>query len=147
MEYITKEAAQKCLDDLSSDNLIGNENDTFISVAEAKDRIEELPTADVAPKSEIAREIFAKLRKDFYEECTKLNNELSKAIRENNPIEENALLALASGVRAARRIIANCEAKYMAGGNKSEILYGGPREGGRKYAEKEMEEWKKRGEQ
>lgn len=52
-EYITKEAAQKCLDDLSSDNLIGNENDTFISLAEAKDKIEELPTADVVPRSEV----------------------------------------------------------------------------------------------
>lgn len=58
MEYITKEAAQKCLDDLSSDNLIGNENDTFISVAEAKDRIEELPTADVVPKSEAEKPMF-----------------------------------------------------------------------------------------
>ena len=58
MEYTTKEAVQKCLDDLSRQSLIGNENDTFISLAEAKDRIEELPTADVAPKSEVAREIF-----------------------------------------------------------------------------------------
>lgn len=57
MKYITKEAAQKCLDDLSSDNLIGNENDTFISLAEAKDRIEELPTADVVPKSEVEEEV------------------------------------------------------------------------------------------
>lgn len=109
--------------------------------------VKAINTADVARKREVAIEIFAKLREAFYEEGSKLNNELSKAIRENNPIEENALLALASGFRAARRIIADCEAKFMAGANKSEILYGGPREGGRKHAEKEMEEWKKRGEQ
>ena len=54
MEYTTKEVVQKCLDDLSRENLIGNENDTFISLAEAKDRIEELPTADVVSKKEIA---------------------------------------------------------------------------------------------
>lgn len=54
MAYITKDSVQKCLDDLSGENLIGNENDTFISLAEAKDRIEELPTADVVPRSEVA---------------------------------------------------------------------------------------------
>lgn len=52
MAYIDRTLVQKCLDDLSSENLIGNENDTFISLAEAKDRIEELPIADVVPKSE-----------------------------------------------------------------------------------------------
>ena len=96
-------------------------------------------------RHEVAIEIFAKLREAFYEEGSKLNNELSKAIRENNHIEENTLIALASGMRAARRIIADCEAEFMAGANKSEILYGGPREGGKKHAEKEREEWKKRG--
>lgn len=55
MAYIDRTLVQKCLDDLSSENLIGNENDTFISLAEAKDRIEELPTADVVPKSEVER--------------------------------------------------------------------------------------------
>ena len=53
MAYIGRTLVQKCLDDLSSENLIGNENDTFISLAEAHDRINELPTADVAPKSEV----------------------------------------------------------------------------------------------
>lgn len=55
MAYIDRTLVQKCLDDLSSENLIGNENDTFISLAEAKDRIEELPTADVVPKSEVEK--------------------------------------------------------------------------------------------
>lgn len=96
-------------------------------------------------RHEVAIEIFAKLREAFYEEGSKLNNELSKAIRENNHIEENTLFALDIGVRDVMRIIADCEAKYLAGANKSEILYGGPREGGKKHAEKETEEWKKRG--
>lgn len=60
MAYIDRTLVQKCLDDLSSENLIGNENDTFISLAEAKDRIEELPTADVVPKSEVEK-IFAEI--------------------------------------------------------------------------------------
>lgn len=66
MTYITKEAVQKCLDDLSGENLIGNENDTFISLAEAKDRIEELPTADVVPKSETARDIIFDIEKELH---------------------------------------------------------------------------------
>lgn len=61
MDYITKEAAQKCLDDLTIENLIGNENDTFISLAEAKDRIEELPTADVVPRERFDR-VFGNLK-------------------------------------------------------------------------------------
>lgn len=61
MAYIDRTLVQKCLDDLSSENLIGNENDTFISLAEAKDRIEELPTADVVPKSEVVK-FFEKLK-------------------------------------------------------------------------------------
>ena len=47
MSYIKREAVQNCLDNLSNEHLIGSENDTFISLAEAKDRIEEIPTADV----------------------------------------------------------------------------------------------------
>ena len=47
MNYIEREKVQNCLDNLSNEHLIGSENDTFISLAEAKDRIEEIPTADV----------------------------------------------------------------------------------------------------
>lgn len=47
MSYIKREAVQNCLDNLSNEHLIGSENDTFISLAEAKDRIEEIPTANV----------------------------------------------------------------------------------------------------
>ena len=45
--YVEIEMVQNCLDNLSNKNLIGNENDTFISLSEAKDEIEELPAADV----------------------------------------------------------------------------------------------------
>ena len=45
--YINADLVQNCLDTLSNENLIGNENDTYISLPEAKDKIEELPTADV----------------------------------------------------------------------------------------------------
>ena len=41
-EYITKKDAQKCLEDLSSENLLGTDNNTFISLPEALDRLEEL---------------------------------------------------------------------------------------------------------
>lgn len=46
-EYIKRESMHKSLDDLSSEHLIGNDDDTFISLAKAHDRIEELPVADV----------------------------------------------------------------------------------------------------
>lgn len=46
-EYIKRESVHKSLDDLSSEHLIGNDDDTFISLAKAHDRIEELPAADV----------------------------------------------------------------------------------------------------
>ena len=78
MEYITKQAAQKCLDDLSSENLIGNENDTFISLAEAKDRIEELPAADVVPKSEVDK---------WKSASEQLHKEMSERMAEERKIE------------------------------------------------------------
>ena len=49
-EYITKRAAQKCLEDLSSEYLLGNENNTFISLPEALDRLEELDIVAVKQK-------------------------------------------------------------------------------------------------
>lgn len=46
-EYIERGKVHICLDDLSSENLIGNDNDTFISLPEAHDRIDDIPAADV----------------------------------------------------------------------------------------------------
>ena len=47
MAYIDRDLLLNCLEDLAHENLIGNDNDTFISLPEAQDRIEELSTADV----------------------------------------------------------------------------------------------------
>lgn len=47
-EYIERNKIHNCLDDLSSENLIGNDNDTFISLPEAHDRIDDILPADVA---------------------------------------------------------------------------------------------------
>lgn len=46
-EYIERGKVHICLDDLSSENLIGNDNDTFISLPEAHDRIDDILPADV----------------------------------------------------------------------------------------------------
>lgn len=46
-EYINRENAHKSLDDLSSELLLCTVDDTFISLAKAHDRIEELPAANV----------------------------------------------------------------------------------------------------
>lgn len=47
MSYIAKDLLLNCLEDLAHENLIGNDNNTFISLPEAQDRIEELSTEDV----------------------------------------------------------------------------------------------------
>lgn len=47
MAYVKKELVLNSLNDLSHKKLIGNDNDIFISLAEAKDLIEELPNEDV----------------------------------------------------------------------------------------------------
>lgn len=50
-EYIKRECVHKSLDDLSNENLIGNDDDTFISLAKAHDKIQELPAENVYPMS------------------------------------------------------------------------------------------------
>ena len=49
-EYIKKTDAQKCLEDLSGEYLLGNDYNTYISLPEALDRLEELDTLEVNQK-------------------------------------------------------------------------------------------------
>ena len=48
-EYIKKQDVQACLEQLAAEHLIGNDFDTFISLPEAQDKIEELPVVEVKP--------------------------------------------------------------------------------------------------
>ena len=71
-EYITKKDAQKCLEDLSSENLLGTDNNTFISLPEALDRIEELDgiKINIDDTRKIVREEIARAAKLWCEEVT-----------------------------------------------------------------------------
>lgn len=48
-EYIKKQDVQACLEQLAAEHLIGNDFDTFISLPEAQDKIEELTVVEVKP--------------------------------------------------------------------------------------------------
>ena len=69
-EYITKKDAQKCLEDLSSENLLGTDNNTFISLPEALDRLEELDSIkiNIDDMRKIVREEIARAAKLWCEE-------------------------------------------------------------------------------
>ena len=69
-EYITKKDAQKCLEDLSSENLLGTDNNTFISLPEALDRLEELDgiKINIDDTRKIVREEIARAAKLWCEE-------------------------------------------------------------------------------
>jgi hypothetical protein len=72
-EYIEREKVQSCLEDLSNQQLIGNDNDTFISLPQALDIIEELPAADVV---EVRRGEWVEKNDcwgDTYYDCTACN--------------------------------------------------------------------------
>jgi len=48
-EYVKKHDVQACLEQLAAEHLIGNDFDTFISLPEAQDKIEELTAVEVEP--------------------------------------------------------------------------------------------------
>ena len=47
--YVKKRDVQACLEQLAAEHLIGNDFDTFISLPEAQDKIEELTVVEVKP--------------------------------------------------------------------------------------------------
>ena len=82
------------------------------------------PTADVAPKSEVAREIFEEIEKIID------SHEITIGL-----IYDEGYGATVAIGRIDKKI-AELKKEYTAGATEPEILYGGPREGGKRFAER-----------
>ena len=99
--------------------------------------VKAINTADVAPKIDVAMDVFAKVRQAFYKVNSEVNNQLTKAQRENDHIKAERMLEVKSVMCAVRRIIAEYENEYIQGTTGHEIFYRGPHGGVRNLAQED----------
>ncbi len=110
-EYIKREDALEAIKALH--NICGC---AAIDRDDAENAIMDCPTADVAPKSEVAREIFARVRKAFYDVSSVTHNELTKAIRDDDQYQIDLVSGIDHVLRAVRGIIEEFAKEYTKGG-------------------------------
>ena len=115
-EYIEREAVLKIIADNCPHDKGGYNTEEEMGAGVACfyiiKGVENIPTADVAPKSEVAREIFAELE-NILDPIIQLNYAIS--VQHEDPIERAKAILAEQALRAFRDYLAELKKKYTEG--------------------------------